>query len=144
MKVLIIGSGGREHAFAHAIRQSDKLSALYAAPGNAGIFELAQQAPIDTGDHGAVVDFCEAEGIDLVVVGPEAPLVDGLADSLRSAGINVLGPSKAAAVLEGSKAFVKQLAFDNGVPTAASQTHDALAPALAALDAFALPVVIIK
>ena len=142
MKVLIIGSGGREHAFAHAIRQCDKLSALYAAPGNAGIFELAQQAPIDTGDHGAVVDFCEAEGIDLVVVGPEAPLVDGLADNLRSAGINVLGPSKAAAELEGSKAFVKQLAFDNGVPTAASQTHDALAPALAALDAFALPVVV--
>lgn len=142
MKVLIIGSGGREHAFAHAIRQSDKLSALYAAPGNAGIFELAQQAPIDTGDHGAVAGFCGAEGIDLVVVGPEAPLVDGLADSLRSAGISVLGPSKAAAELEGSKAFVKQLAFDNGVPTAASQTQDALAPALDALDAFALPVVI--
>lgn len=142
MKVLIIGSGGREHAFAHAIRQSDKLSALYAAPGNAGIFELAQQAPIDTGDHGEVAGFCGAEGIDLVVVGPEAPLVDGLADSLRSAGISVLGPSKAAAELEGSKAFVKQLAFDNGVPTAASQTQDALAPALDALDAFALPVVI--
>ena len=142
MRVLIIGSGGREHAFAHAIRQSDRLSALFVAPGNAGILQLADSAPVDVADHSAVGHFCEAERIDLVIVGPEAPLVDGLADSLRARGVAVLGPSQAAAELEGSKAFVKQLAFANDVPTADSQTHDQVDTALAALDDFALPVVV--
>ena len=142
MRVLIIGSGGREHAFAHAIRQSDRLSALFVAPGNAGILQLADSAPVDVADHGAVAQFCADERIDLVVVGPEAPLVDGLADSLRAKDIAVLGPSKAAAELEGSKAFVKQLAFANGVPTADSQTHDQVDAALAALNDFPVPVVI--
>ncbi len=142
MRVLIIGSGGREHAFAHAIRQSDRLSALFVAPGNAGILQIADSAPVDVADHSAVGHFCEAERINLVIVGPEAPLVDGLADSLRARGIAVLGPSQAAAELEGSKAFVKQLAFANDVPTADSQTHDQVDTALAALDDFALPVVV--
>ena len=142
MRVLIIGSGGREHAFANAIRQSDRLSALFVAPGNAGILQLADSAPVDVADHSAVGHFCEAERIDLVIVGPEAPLVDGLADSLRARGVAVLGPSQAAAELEGSKAFVKQLAFANDVPTADSQTHDQVDTALAALDDFALPVVV--
>lgn len=142
MRVLIIGSGGREHAFAHAIRQSDRLSALFVAPGNAGILQIADSAPVDVADHSAVGHFCEAERINLVIVGPEAPLVDGLADSLRARGVAVLGPSQAAAELEGSKAFVKQLAFANDVPTADSQTHDQVGTALTALDAFALPVVV--
>ena len=142
MRVLIIGSGGREHAFAHAMRQSPKLSALFVAPGNAGILEIAERAAVDVTDHSAVADFCAQQQIDLVIVGPEAPLVDGLADSLRAQGIAVLGPSKAAAALEGSKAFVKTLAFANNIPTAASQTHDKAETALAALTDFDLPMVV--
>ena len=142
MKVLIIGSGGREHAFAHALSQSPRLTTLYVAPGNAGILQQAQAAPVDPADHEAVAAFCRGEGIDLVIVGPEAPLVAGLADVLRAHEIAVLGPSKAAAELEGSKAFVKKLAFDNGIPTAASETHGAAEDALAALDRFDLPVVV--
>ena len=142
MRVLIIGSGGREHAFAHALRQSPKLSALFVAPGNAGILETAENAAVDVSDHDALAGFCAQQGIDLVIVGPEAPLVDGLADSLRAQGVAVLGPSKAAAELEGSKAFVKTLAFANGVPTAASQTHDQAETALAALSEFDLPLVV--
>ena len=142
MKVLIIGSDGREHAFAHALSQSPRLTTLYVAPGNAGILQQAQAAPVDPADHEAVAAFCRGEGIDLVIVGPEAPLVAGLADVLRAHEIAVLGPSKAAAELEGSKAFVKKLAFDNGIPTAASETHGAAEDALAALDRFDLPVVV--
>ena len=142
MRVLIIGSGGREHAFAHAISRSPALDALFVAPGNAGILELASGVELDPADQAAVTHFCQAEAIDLVLIGPEAPLVEGLADSLRAAGIAVLGPSKAAAQLEGSKAFVKKLALDNGIPTAASETHDSAATALAALDRFSLPVVV--
>ena len=142
MRVLIIGSGGREHAFAHAMRQSPNLSALFVAPGNAGILEIAERAAVQVTDHGAVADFCAQQQIDLVIVGPEAPLVDGLADSLRAQGIAVLGPSKAAAALEGSKAFVKTLAFANNIPTAASQTHDKAETALAALADFDLPMVV--
>jgi len=142
MKVLIIGSGGREHAFAHALRQSQSLTELYAAPGNAGILEQARAAAIDPADHDAVAAFCARVGIDLVIVGPEAPLVAGLADDLRAAGVNVLGPSGAAAELEGSKAFVKQLAFDNDIPTAASETHSTAHAALNALDRFELPLVV--
>lgn len=142
MRVLIIGSGGREHAFAHALRQSPRLTALYAAPGNAGILDQAQAAPVDPADHEALASFCEGEAIDLVIVGPEAPLVAGLADDLRARGIAVLGPSKAAAALEGSKAFVKDLAFENGVPTAASESHTIMQDALDALARFNLPVVV--
>ena len=142
MRVLIIGSGGREHAFAHAMRQSSRLSALFVAPGNAGILEIAESAAVDVADHKAVAAFCAEQRIDLVIVGPEAPLVDGLADGLRAHGVAVLGPSKAAAELEGSKAFVKALAFANNVPTAASQTHDQAETALAALDDFDLPLVV--
>ena len=142
MRVLIIGGGGREHAFSYAIRRSPKLEALFVAPGNAGILEDAFGVPLDPTDHDAVVAFSRDNHIDLVVVGPEAPLVDGLADSLRAADVAVLGPSKAAAQLEGSKAFVKKLAFDNGVPTAASETHDSAITAIASLERFSLPVVV--
>ncbi len=119
MKVLLIGSGGREHALAWKLAQSPKLTALYAAPGNPGIAEEAEIVPLDVEDHDAVRDFCRANGIDLVVVGPEAPLVAGLADNLRAAEIAVFGPSAAAAQLEGSKGFTKDLCARYGIPTGA-------------------------
>ena len=142
MKVLILGSGGREHALAHAIAASPKLTELYIAPGNAGTQALAQNLPLALNDHAAIGACCREHGIDLVVVGPEAPLVTGLADDLRGQGIAVVGPSAAAAELEGSKAFVKRLAEDNGIPTAASVTCDNAQEALSALAGFDLPVVI--
>ena len=142
MKVLILGSGGREHALAHAIAASPKLTELYIAPGNAWTQALAQNLPLALNDHAAIGACCREHGIDLVVVGPEAPLVAGLADDLRGQGIAVVGPSAAAAQLEGSKAFVKRLAEDNGIPTAASVTCDNAQDALSALAGFDLPVVI--
>ncbi|MGF6172550.1 phosphoribosylamine--glycine ligase [Ensifer sp. 4252] len=119
MKVLLIGSGGREHALAWKIAQSPKLTRLYAAPGNPGIAEEATLVALDTDNHAAVVDFCLKEAIDFVVVGPEGPLVAGLADVLRSAGIAVFGPSAAAAQLEGSKGFTKDLCARYDIPTGA-------------------------
>src|SRR5262249_54384663 len=102
MNVLLIGSGGREHALAWAISASPLLGRLYCAPGNAGIAEVAECVDLDAAAHPAVVRFCDANQIGLVVVGPEAPLVAGLADDLTAAKIKVFGPSKAAAQLEGS------------------------------------------
>lgn len=119
MKVLLIGSGGREHALAWKIASSPLLNTLYAAPGNPGIFEHATPAAIDINDHAATVAFCRAQGIDLVVVGPEVPLVAGIADRLREAGIATFGPSAAAAQLEGSKGFTKDLCARFNIPTAA-------------------------
>lgn len=142
MKVLILGSGGREHALAHAIAASPRLTELFIAPGNAGTQALAQNLPLALDDHGAIGECCRELGIDLVVVGPEAPLVAGLADDLRGQGVAVVGPSAAAAQLEGSKAFVKRLAEDNGIPTAASVTCHNAEDALSALVGFNLPVVI--
>ena len=109
MNVLLIGSGGREHALAWKLAQSPTIGRLFAAPGNPGIAEEAELASLDSADHRAVIDFCRRHSIGLVVIGPEAPLVDGLGDSLRAAGIAVFGPSRAAAQLEGSKAFTKAL-----------------------------------
>ncbi|WP_420959754.1 phosphoribosylamine--glycine ligase [Brucella sp. IR073] len=119
MKVLLIGSGGREHALAWKISASPVLDQLYCAPGNPGIAEVATCVALDAADHAAVAAFCKEEGIDLVVVGPEAPLVAGLADDLRAAGIKVFGPSKAAAQLEGSKGFTKDLCARFNIPTGA-------------------------
>ncbi len=119
MKVLLIGSGGREHALAWKIAQSPKLTKLYAAPGNPGIAEEAEIIAVDTDDHAAVADFCRKEAIDFVVVGPEGPLVAGIADVLRAAGIAVFGPSAAAAQLEGSKGFTKDLCARYDIPTGA-------------------------
>jgi phosphoribosylamine--glycine ligase len=119
MNVLLIGSGGREHALAWKISQSQLLATLYAAPGNPGIAEHALLAGIDVSDHEAVVSFCKQADISLVVVGPEAPLVAGLADALIAAGIKVFGPTSAAARLEGSKGFTKDLCAEFGIPTAA-------------------------
>ena len=118
MRVLLIGSGGREHALAWALSASPLLTKLFAAPGNAGICDIAECVALDPTDHAAIVAFCRREKIDLVVVGPEAPLVAGLVDDLEAAGIRAFGPSKAAAELEGSKGFTKDLCREAGIPTA--------------------------
>ncbi|WP_188911430.1 phosphoribosylamine--glycine ligase [Aureimonas endophytica] len=119
MDVLLIGSGGREHALAWKIAQSPELGTLYAAPGNPGIATVATLVELDPADHAGVVDFAKAKGIGLVVVGPEGPLVAGLADPLRAAGIPVFGPSAGASRLEGSKGFTKDLCTLKDIPTAA-------------------------
>lgn len=118
MKILLIGSGGREHALAWAISASPLCDTLFIAPGNPGTKACGENVVIDVADHQAVVDFCRLQGIGLVVVGPEGPLVAGIADDLRAAGIKVFGPSKAAAQLEGSKGFTKELCAQFNIPTA--------------------------
>ncbi len=118
MNVLLIGSGGREHALALALRASPLLGELHAAPGNPGVADVARIAPLDPADHAAVVAFCKAQDIGLVVVGPEAPLVAGLVDDLAAAGVPAFGPSKAAAQLEGSKGYTKDLCRECAIPTA--------------------------
>jgi phosphoribosylamine--glycine ligase len=118
MHVLLLGSGGREHALAWKLAASPLLTKLYAAPGNPGIAEEAEIVELKLADHPRIVEFCRRNRIGLVVVGPEAPLVAGLADDLEKAGINAFGPKAAAARLEGSKAFTKQLCAANGIPTA--------------------------
>jgi len=119
MKVLLIGSGGREHALAWKLAASPLLTKLYAAPGNPGIAQHAELVPLDVEDHPAVAAFCREKMIDLVVVGPEAPLVAGIADVVRDAGIACFGASKAAAQLEGSKGYTKDLCARQNIPTAA-------------------------
>ena len=142
MNILLLGGGGREHALAWKLAQSPRCDSLYAAPGNPGIAEHAEIVPLDATDHAAVARFCDERLIGLVVIGPEAPLVDGLADSLREAGISVFGPGQAAAQLEGSKAFTKALCDRAGIPTASYAHAASKAEALAALDRFGTPVVI--
>ncbi|MHA1189347.1 MAG: phosphoribosylamine--glycine ligase [Alphaproteobacteria bacterium] len=142
MRVLLIGSGGREHALAYAIAQSPDLTRLVVSPGNAGIAQIADCISLDLADHSAVAGFCREQKIDLVVVGPEGPLVAGIADDLQAECIAVFGPSRAAARLEGSKDFTKILCAEAGIPTAASQTFDSVEPALAHVRDHALPVVI--
>ncbi len=143
MNVLLIGGGGREHALAWKLAQSPTLDRLYAAPGNPGIARHAELVELDPADHAAVVAFARDHAIGLVVIGPEAPLVDGLADSLRAADVAVFGPSAAAARLEGSKGFTKDLCARAGIPTAGYLRVADRATAAAALDrTFGLPVVI--
>jgi phosphoribosylamine--glycine ligase len=142
MNVLLIGSGGREHALAWALQASPLLGKLYCAPGNAGIAELAECVALDAADHAAVVRFCRGRDIGLVVVGPEAPLVAGLADDLAAAGIKAFGPSKAAARLEGSKGFTKDFCAEHGIPTATYARFQDRAAALAYLDTQPLPIVV--
>lgn len=142
MKVLLIGSGGREHALAWKIAQSPRLTKLYVAPGNGGTELVAENVALDISDHTAVVAFCQSKEIDLVVVGPEAPLVAGLADDLRAGGFAVFGPSKAAAQLEGSKAFTKTLCDEMNIPTAGYGKFDNETDALAYVRAKGAPIVI--
>ena len=142
MNILLVGSGGREHALAWKLAQSRLCTKLFACPGNPGVAEHAELVDLAVEDHAAVLAFCEESRIGLVVVGPEAPLVDGLADALREAGVPVFGPSKAAAQLEGSKAFTKELCARHQIPTAGFKRVASLDEALAALAGFPIPVVI--
>lgn len=122
MHVLVIGSGGREHAICHAISKSPRLTRLSCAPGNAGIALVADVIDLPISSHRAVLQFCEDEKVDLVIVGPEAPLVAGLAEELDADGFRVVGPSAAAARLEGSKSFAKRFMMAYDIPTASSHT----------------------
>ncbi|MCK7610712.1 phosphoribosylamine--glycine ligase [Roseibium sediminicola] len=142
MKLLLIGSGGREHALAWALAKSPRLTKLYAAPGNAGIADVAELTDLNVTDHAAVIDFCRAQDIDLVVVGPEAPLVAGLVDDLAGAGIKAFGPSKAAAQLEGSKAFTKGVCDEAEIPTAGYGRFDNAEAALAYIGDKGAPIVV--
>jgi len=139
---LLIGSGGREHALAWKLAQSPLCDTLFAAPGNPGIAEEAELVELNVTDHTAVISFCAGHDIGLVVVGPEAPLVDGLGDSLREAGIPVFGPNQKAAQLEGSKGFTKDMCAAANIPTAGYKRHDSKASALAGLADFKPPYVI--
>ena len=142
MNVLLLGSGGREHALAWKLAQSERLGKLFAAPGNPGIAEHAQLVALDPADHRATVDFCLKNSVELIVIGPEAPLVDGLADNLRTMGFCVFGPNRIPAQLEGSKGFTKDLCARCGIPTARYvRASDKLA-AEAALEDFPAPLVI--
>ena len=142
MNILLLGSGGREDALAWRLRQSPSCDALIAAPGNPGIARWAECVALDPCDVGAVVALAKERAIDLVVVGPEAPLVAGVADACREAGIAVFGPSAGAAQLEGSKGFTKDLCARHNIPTAAYVRTDRMDEALAALDRFSIPVVV--
>ena len=142
MNILILGGGGREHALAWAVRQNPKCDRLIVAPGNAGIAAIARCAALDILDPAAVVEFCAAEAVDFVIVGPEAPLVAGVADALRAAGVPVFGPSAAAAQLEASKAFTKRICDAAGVPTAAWAAFEDEGAALAWLARQAAPIVV--
>ena len=142
MKVLLIGSGGREHALAQALTRDPQLQELHAAPGNPGIADFATLHEIDIDNNSLVLALAVQLAVDLVVIGPEKPLVNGLADELRSAGIATFGPSASAATLEGSKDFAKQVMHDAGVPTARSFTCTTKAEMEAALDTFGAPYVV--
>jgi phosphoribosylamine--glycine ligase len=142
MNVFLIGSGGREHALSWKISQSPQLDHLFAAPGNPGIGECAELVTVDPADHAGVVDFCRKAAVDLVVVGPEAPLVAGLVDALEAAGIAAFGPRRAAAQLEGSKGYTKDLCAEAEIPTGAYRRFFAAAPAKAYVRSKGAPIVI--
>jgi phosphoribosylamine--glycine ligase len=142
MNVLLIGSGGREHALAWSLSASPLLSRLYCAPGNAGIAGLAECLAIEPVDFDAIVGACRAKRIDLVVVGPEGPLCAGLVDRLEQEKIRAFGPTAAAARLEGSKAFTKDLCRRHGIPTASFHTFRASTDALAFVETAPIPMVV--
>ncbi|WP_337996521.1 phosphoribosylamine--glycine ligase [Oleispirillum naphthae] len=142
MKILVVGSGGREHALCWAIRRSSACSALFCAPGNAGIAAVAACVPVDSLDVPGILAFCREEGIDFVVVGPEAPLVAGLVDRLEEAGIPAMGPSAAAARLEGSKGFMKDFCARHGIPTARYARFTDAAAAKAYVEEAGAPIVV--
>jgi phosphoribosylamine--glycine ligase len=142
MKILLVGSGGREHALALGLQADPSCMDLHCAPGNPGIAEVATIHPILITDNKAIVDLAKKLAVDLVVIGPEVPLVNGVADDLRAAGLAVFGPSKAAAQLEGSKNFAKSVMRDAGVPTARSFTCETQIEIESALDIFGAPYVV--
>src|ERR1700693_3160376 len=142
MRVLVVGSGGREHALCWAIAASPLVDQLYCTPGNAGIAEDAECAPVRADDTAGLINFCRRAAIDFVVVGPEAPLVAGLVDALEGAGIAAFGPTAAAARLEGSKAFMKDLCAREGIPTAAYRRFRDAAAAKAYIAERGAPIVV--
>jgi phosphoribosylamine--glycine ligase len=142
MNILLLGSGGREHALAWKMASSPLADQLYCAPGNAGIAREAECVALDLADHPAVIAFCRARRIDLVVVGPEAPLCAGIVDDLEAAGIKAFGPTRAAARLEGSKGFTKDLCRANSIPTAAYERFRAADPAKTYVRARGVPIVV--
>ncbi len=142
MNILILGSGGREHSLAWAVMQNPKCDRLIVAPGNAGIAQIAECASLDIENGGAVVNFAEANAIDFVIVGPEAPLAVGVADRLREAGVLVFGPSAEAARLEASKSFTKEVCDASGAPTAAYARFTEAAPAKAYIKEQGAPIVV--
>jgi phosphoribosylamine--glycine ligase len=142
MRILVVGSGGREHALCWAIAASPLVDHVYCAPGNAGIAEDAECVPIGVMDTAGLIAFCKQAAIDLVVVGPEAPLVAGLVDALEATGIAAFGPSAAAAALEGSKGFMKDLCAREGIPTAAYRRFTVAGAAKAYIAAQGAPIVV--
>ncbi len=142
MNILLLGSGGREHALAWKMASSTLLERLYCAPGNAGIAQEAECVSLDVADHAAVIAFCRSNNIELVVVGPEAPLCAGIVDDLATAGIKAFGPSKSAARLEGSKGFTKDLCRANNIPTAAYERFRDAATAKGYIRAQGAPIVV--
>lgn len=142
MKVMIVGSGGREHAIAASVKKSARADKIYCAPGNAGIGQIAECVPIGAMEFDKLVAFAREKEIDLVIVGMDDPLVGGLVDEMESAGIRTFGPRKNAAVLEGSKAFSKDLMKKYGIPTASYENFDSAEAALAYLDTAGFPIVL--
>ncbi|QFU15729.1 phosphoribosylamine--glycine ligase [Microvirga thermotolerans] len=142
MNILLIGSGGREHALAWSIAASPLCDRLFVAPGNPGTAQHGENVALDVADHAAVIAFCRTNGIDFVVVGPEAPLVAGLVDDLTAAGIKAFGPTRAAAQLEGSKAFTKDLCAEFGIPTAAYRRFTDAEAAKAYIRSYGVPIVV--
>ena len=142
MKILVVGSGGREHAIAWRLSRDAEKHVLYCAPGNAGTAAIASNVPVAAGDVGGIVAWAKENNPDLVVIGPEDPLVKGLADALQENGIAVFGPVAAGARMEGSKRFAKEVMRAAGVPTGRAEVFDDPAKAKAALAAYGLPVVI--
>lgn len=142
MKVLIVGSGGREHAIAASVAKSPKVDKIYCAPGNAGIGQIAECVPIGAMEFEKIVDFAKKQAIDLTIVGMDDPLVGGLVDEMEKAGLRVFGPRKNAAILEGSKAFSKDLMKKYNIPTAAYENFDDSEKALAYLETAKMPVVL--
>lgn len=142
MKVLVVGGGGREHAICYKLRQSGRLTKLYCAPGNAGIAELAQIVDIEVMDFDKLTEFAKTEGIDLTVIGMDDPLCAGIVDRFEKEGLRVFGPNKAAAILEGSKAFSKDLMKKYGIPTAAYEVFENPEEASAYLEKAKFPIVL--
>lgn len=142
MKILIVGSGGREHAIAMSVKKSPRADKIYCAPGNAGIAQIAECVPIGAMEFDKLADFAKEKQIDLAIVGMDDPLVGGLTDVLESAGVRVFGPRKNAAILEGSKAFSKDLMKKYQIPTAAYENFDSAEAALAYLETASMPIVL--
>ncbi|RMH03745.1 MAG: phosphoribosylamine--glycine ligase [Nitrospirae bacterium] len=142
MKVLVVGSGGREHALVWKLAQSARVTALYCAPGNAGISQLATCVPIQATDVAGLKAFAQEQAIDLTVVGPEAPLAEGIADAFRHAKLRIFGPTRNAARIESSKAFAKELMVRQAIPTAQGRAFETASEALRYLDSQPLPIVI--